>query len=311
MAHTHTVGDMSGRKLLWTIVFNLAITAAEIVGGLFTGYLALLADAAHNLSDVAALVLAWIGLKGSSRPATKRSTYGLLRLEVMTALISAVSLVVIAVFIILAAFERLANPQPITQPSVYLTVAVIGLVGNVVSMVLLHSEKGKSLNMKAAFLHMTYDAVSSVTVIGAGVAIMLTGLVVIDVVLSVILGLMIFWSSYLVIKEAVIIFLEAVPDGIDFDAVLDAVGRVDGVTNVHDLHIWSLSSREVALSCHVCVEEATLPKAPEIVVAVNTILSKQFDIGHGTVQVELDECDRPDILCRTNNHAANNTDRQS
>jgi len=298
--YTHT--KVSGRKLFWTIVFNFGITVAEIVGGLISGYLALLADAVHNLTDVASLGLAWLGVKGSQKPATKKSTYGYKRVEVMTAFISAVFLVVIAIFILKEAYERLLNPQPITKPGIFLSIAGIGLLGNVLSIYFLNSEKGKSLNMKTAFLHMAYDTASSVVVIVGGVVILFTGWYVIDVILSAAIAVMIFWSSYLVIREVVLVFLEAVPRRVDFDSVLKALRGIPHVRDVHDLHIWSLSSQEVALSCHVTIEQKDFQKGPDIIVQINQMLDEQFGIGHGTIQIEKYEGNRPDLLYRRHEH---------
>lgn len=298
--HNHTHNKVSGKKLIWTIFFNLIITIAEFVGGIISGYLALIADAVHNLSDVAALGLAWLGVKGSELPATKKSTYGYKRIEVMTAFISAVSLVVIAIFIIVEAYDRYLHPQELTHPWLFLSVATIGLIGNIVSIWLLHSEKGKSLNMKTAFLHMAYDAVSSVIVIIGGIVILVTKIYIIDVVLSIVIALMIFWSSYLVIKEAVLIFLEAVPEGISFDDVHSRLMNIEKVTNVHDLHIWSLSSVEIALSCHVSVNESDLKNGPQIIEEINNIIRDKFNIGHGTIQIETEGCDNEDLLCGHN-----------
>ena len=295
--HLHAHHGVSGKKLIWTIVFNVIITVAEFIGGLISGYLALIADAVHNLSDVAALGLAWLGVKGSEMPATKKKTFGYKRIEVMTAFISAVSLVVIAIFIIREAFERYLNPQELTYPWLFISVASIGLIGNVVSIWLLHSEKGKSLNMKTAFLHMAYDAVSSIVVIIGGIVILLTGYYIIDVILSLVIALMIFWSSYMVIKEAVLIFLEAVPEGIQFDEVYDALNEFSKIKKVHDLHIWSLSSTEVALSCHICIDENDLTDGPAIVKEVNDMILKRFNIYHGTIQIETSDTDCSDNKC--------------
>lgn len=301
MTHSHVHQSASGKKLAWTILFNAVITLAEFIGGLMTGYLALLADAVHNLSDVAALGLAWLGFKGSEIPATKRSTYGYKRVEVMTAFISAVTLVVIAIFILMEAYDRLLDPQPITRPWIFLTVAAIGLIGNVVSILLLRSEKGKSLNMKTAFLHMAYDAVSSVAVIIGGIVILLTELYIIDVILSSVIALMIFWSSYLVIREAVLIFLESTPEGIEFDEVFSSIRNFPKVEDVHDLHIWSLSSKDIALSCHICLKEENFGDGPDVVAAINRKLCDKFGIGHGTIQLERMDSRRPDALCVQNN----------
>ena len=307
MAHVHDHNNVSGKKLFWTIIFNLIITIAEFVGGILSGYLALVADAVHNLSDVAGLVLAWLGVKGAEMPPTKKSTYGYLRIEVMTAFISAVSLVVISIFIMREAYDRFINPEELTHPYIFLTVAIIGLIGNIVSIILLHSEKGKSLNMKTAFLHMAYDALSSVAVIIGGIIIMTTQIYIIDVILSLIIALMILWSSYAVIKEAIIIFLEAVPKEIDFDKVCKAIISIDKVTDVHDLHIWSLSSKEIALSCHICVEEKDLSGGPKLTQTINEMLRTKFKIGHGTIQVETKECDHPDLICSHAQHGKNHT----
>jgi cobalt-zinc-cadmium efflux system protein len=308
MAHHHHHMP-SQKRLLATILLNLAITVAEFVGGLMSGYLALIADAVHNLSDVAALVLAWFGAKGAQLPATKRSTYGGKRLEVMTAFISAVSLVVIAVFIFIEAYHRLVVPQPLKNATVFLVVAVIGLLGNGLSVWALYSERSSSLNMKTAFLHMAFDTISSVAVIAGGVVILKTGWVLLDPILSILIGIAILWSSYAVIKEAVMIFLEAVPLGIDFDQVHKAIASVPQVQDVHDLHIWSLSSREIALSCHVCVSAEAFQDGPKLIGTINQLLRDQFGIGHGTIQLERDECERNGILCQPNephNHSHNN-----
>jgi len=298
--HHHHTESATGKRLIWTILFNVVITIAEFVGGMISGYLALIADAVHNLSDVAALVLAWFGIKGAQLPATKRSTFGYKRIEVMTALISAVALVVISIFILIEAYKRFVDPQPIKSPYIFMTVAFIGLLGNVLSLWLLHSGKNSSLNMKTAFLHMLYDALSSVVVLVGGITIILTGWYLLDVVLTVVIALMIFWSSYLVIKEAVWILLEAVPSNIEFDNVYDALKNIPKVKNVHDLHIWSLSSKDIALSCHVTIDQKDLLTGPVIIADINNMLCKQFGIGHGTIQLETGDCDRIDILCQTN-----------
>ncbi len=279
---------VSRKRLFWTIIFNVMITVAEFIGGFISGYLALIADAVHNLSDVAALGLAWLGVKGSELPATKKSTYGYKRFEVMTALISAVSLVVIAIFIFKAAFDRIITPQPITRPEIFLTVAVIGLLGNILSMWLLHSEKGKSLNMKAAFLHMFYDALSSVAVVIGGVVIIMTGWYQMDTILACLIGLIIIYSSYLVIKEAVLIFMESVPAAIDFDEVLDSLSGIARVKEIHDLHIWSLSSNEISLSCHVCLGRDDYLEGSNVIIQINEMLRSEFDIGHRTFQLEIE-----------------------
>lgn len=287
MAHVHNhIG--SGKRLFATILLNVGITVAEIIGGIITGYLALLADAIHNLSDVAALVLAYIGEKGANLPPTKKSTYGFKRLEVMTAFASAVGLVIIAIYIFYEAYLRFMNPQPISSTTLLLVIASIGLMGNIFSVFILHSAKELSLNIRTAFLHMLYDTFSSAAVILGAIIILNTGWTYIDPILSLIIGLMILWSSFDVLKEATVIFFEGVPRGIDFDEVAEEIGRIPKVRDVHHLHIWSLSSSSVALSCHIFLNEEEYQSAPEVIRLISETMKKKFNIGHCTIQAEID-----------------------
>ena len=206
----------------------------------------------------------------------------------MTAFVSAVSLVVIAFFIFGEAFDRFFNPQPITNPVIFLTVAVIGLLGNLLSIWFLHSEKDKSLNLKAAFLHMFYDALSSAAVVIGGVVIIMTDWYILDTILAFLIGLMILYSSYLVIKEALLIFMESVPAGIDYDEVLGSISNMALVKEVHDLHIWSLSSTETALSCHLYLNRDDYLEGSVLIRQINQMLRSKFNIGHGTFQLEIE-----------------------
>jgi cobalt-zinc-cadmium efflux system protein len=292
MAHTHHyhTDSSSGGRLFFTILLNAAITAAEFIGGLLSGYLALVADAFHNLSDVAALILAYFGEVSSRRPATKKSTYGFKRIEVMTAFVSAGSLVVIALYIFYKAYQRFIEPVELSNPTMILIVAGIGLVGNILSVILLQSSKKRTLNIKAAFLHMLYDAVSSAAVIIGAILIMKFGWYIIDPLLSVIIGIMILWSSYNVIKEATLIFLEAAPSHIDFDQVAIEIKKHPMVIDAHHLHIWSLSSSSVALSCHICLEAKDFNESPRIIGELGKMLNEKFNIGHATLQPEMGQC---------------------
>jgi cobalt-zinc-cadmium efflux system protein len=184
-----------------------------------------------------------------------------------------------------------------------MVVAAIGLCGNLASVFMLASERDKSLNMKTAFLHMAFDTVSSVVVLIGGVVILVTGLVIIDTILSAAIALAIFWSSYLVIKEAAMILLEAVPSAVQFDEVLAALRQVPRVRDVHDLHIWALSSNEIALSCHVCLDEADYRDGMSFIKSINDLLSSQFGIGHATIQLEQSDCARNDLLCKYHHHS--------
>ena len=292
--HHHHHGT-SAARLGWTILLNLVITAAEAVGGLMSGSLALLSDAGHNLSDVIALILAYFGAWGSTLRPTKRSTYGFKRLEVVTAVINALALVGIALFIVYEAFFRYAQPTPINVP-IMLVVGMIGLAGNLLSVWILVHDRHKTINARAAFLHMLYDAISSVAVIAGGIVILFSGWYLLDLILSVLIAMMILWSSLDVLKEAGGIFMEAAPKGIDPDAVTRTILTVPGVTDVHHLHIWSISSSQVALSCHVTLLEPYGRDFPAVIRTVHDVLRDEHGIDHATIQPEGEICPEQNIL---------------
>jgi len=298
MEHAHKHSG-SGAKWFATIILNVIITAAEFIGGLLTGYLALMADAVHNLSDVAALLLGYIGEVGSRKPPTKKSTYGFKRLEVMTAFISAVTLVVIAIYIFYEAYLRIIHPIELSNPTLLIIIASIGFVGNILSVFLLHPAKDKTLNVKAAFMHMFYDALSSLAVIVGAVVIFTTGWLYVDPILSILIGLMIIWSSIGVLKEATMIFFEAVPQGIEYDKVKAAIMAHPKVNDVHDLHIWSLSTMNIALSCHIALNKSDYNTGPEIIKKISKTMKYKFGIGHSTIQPECDNCPTSDIICHS------------
>ncbi len=306
MSHSHTHSHKlpkSSRVLGWTIIFNVVITVTEFVAGALTGVLALVADATHNLSDVAGLVLAYFGEKTSEAPATKTATYGRRRMEVFTALISATSLVIIAGYIVYEAYERFVSPQPIQNFSLFVIVASIGLLGNVASVWVLRKESVDSINRKAALLHMIYDGLSSVAVIVGGIVMYYSGWTFVDPILSVLIAGMIIWSSLDVFKRGWQVFMEATPTDIDFDDVMSELEEHDSVQNAHHLHIWSLSSTEIALSCHVCVATDNLSDINQILLELNQNLKSKFGISHATIQVETGPCSDLGGVCGEELHS--------
>jgi len=278
----------SGGALGWTIVFNVVITGAEYIAGALTGSLALMADATHNLSDVAGLVLAYFGEKSSEVAPTKTATYGHLRMEVFTALLSAVSLVVIAAYIVYEAYTRFVTPEEITSFPLFLTVASIGLLGNIGSVWMLRKESVDSINRKAALLHMVYDGLSSVAVVLGAIVIYYTGWVYLDPALSILIAGMIVWSSLDVFKSGWRVMMEVAPSGVEYDEVMSALEAEPMIIDAHHLHIWSLSSTDIALSCHVRVRVEDLSEVNNVIGSVNAMLAERFGISHATIQVETD-----------------------
>jgi cobalt-zinc-cadmium efflux system protein len=283
--HGHGPGSR-GRTLGLVILFNSVITAAEYAGGVVSGSLALISDAGHNLSDVLSLLLGLAGERVSGRTPSARYSFGLKRFEVLVALVNALTLVAIGAYIVYESVMRYLNPVSV-DTSVMLPVACVGLAGNVFSILLLHRRRGENLNMRAAFLHLFYDAVSSVAVIAVGITLIFSpGLLVLDIVVSLVIAVMIVWSSMDIIRESLRIFLQGTPDHIKPDAIHERIMGIPGVDGVHGLHVWSVSSSEVFLSCHVCLGGNDGTDADALIRAVNEMLAAEFGITHTTIQVE-------------------------
>lgn len=281
-AHEHMAG--AGGKLGWVILANAAITVTEFMAGMLSGSLALISDAGHNLSDVLALILGYAGERAAQRRPSARFSFGLRRLEVLIALVNALSLVVIGVLIVLAAAERFTKPVEV-RGGLMLIVALIGLLGNGVSILVLHGHRRQNLNLKAVFLHLLFDTLSSVAVVAVGVVLLFRPWYWLDLVVSLGIVVMIAISSAGVISEAVRIFLQAAPGSIDPQEVRGAILALDEIKSVHGLHIWSVSSKEIFLSCHVCTADETLD-TNQAILAINRMLTERFSIEHSTIQVE-------------------------
>ena len=279
------------KKIGWTVLLNLIITLAEYIGGMMSGSLALLSDAGHNLADVISLILSYFGEKISDTKPTGQHSFGFKRVEIFTALINTLSLWAIGIIIIAEAIERINAPQAISL-GLMLPIACIGLFGNVISIMVLNKEKDENLNMKAAYLHLFYDAISSVAVIMTSIIIYFTHWIVLDVVVSIFIAVMIFWSGFGIIKKAIHIFMQGVPENIDFEEVYKSILKTPGVRSVHCIHIWSINSKEAFLSCHICVDDRKIGN-DKIVKELNAMLEKRFGVSHTTIQVENEgTCDK-------------------
>ncbi|HSO74191.1 MAG TPA: cation diffusion facilitator family transporter [Blastocatellia bacterium] len=282
--HSHLHGQGSNRRRLM-VVLALTVTymLAEAIGGFLTNSLALLSDAGHMLADVAALLLAMLALWFAARPVTPKKTYGYYRMEILAALANGVALVVISLLISYEALQRIRQPQEVQGLELTL-IAAGGLVINAVSAWLLHSASEENLNMRAAFLHVIGDMLGSIGAIAAGVLIWQWGWTIADPIISVLMCLLIVYSSWQLIRESVNILLEGTPSHINIRALVEAMHGVEGVTDVHDLHVWTISSGKEALSAHVTIEVG----APhhETLEALQQQLRSMFNIGHVTLQLE-------------------------
>jgi cobalt-zinc-cadmium efflux system protein len=282
-SHSHGRAARSRRRLSIVLVLTAVYMLAEAVGGWMTGSLALLADAGHMLTDVAALALALIAVWFGSRPATSSKTFGYYRLEILAALINGVALVVISLLIFYEAYKRWAQP-PQVKSGLMILIATGGLVINLICARLLHGDHKDDLNMRGARLHIIGDALGSVGAILAGALMWLYGWYAADPLFSSLIGLLIVWSSWHLIRESTNVLLEGTPAHINHAAVEDAILHTNGVTNVHDLHIWTITSGRDALSAHV-IHVETISQA-ELLKELRAKLQDRFGVDHLTIQME-------------------------
>ena len=273
------------RSLLWTLAVTASIMILEAVGGWLSGSLALQADAGHMLADSSSLLLSVLAISFASRPADLRRTYGFYRAEILAALVNGAALVVVAALIFWEGIQRLRSPEEI-RVGTMLGVAAIGLVANVVGILLLRERSRGSLNVRGAYLHVVGDALSSVGVVVAGLIIWATGWVYADAIVSLAIAVVIVWGAVRLIREATDVLLEAVPAHLDLAEVLHAMENTEGVTRVHDLHVWTISSGMYALSAHVVVDSCDLPRNDEILRDLRETLSSRFGLDHVTLQIE-------------------------
>lgn len=281
-AHDHA-REATQPRLALVLVLSFSYMIAEALGGWITGSLALLADAGHMLSDVAALGLALFAGWVAARRSGLRWTYGRARAEILAALAQGVGLVVVAVIIILEARERIGQPQEIAGLGV-MVIAAGGLGINLVSLWILHGGRRENLNLRGAWLHVMSDALGSIGAITSGALIFFFGWGWADPVASIVISGLVLASAWMLLRDALDILMEAAPRGIDPDQVLSCLCALGEVENVHDLHVWSLGSGQVALSCHIVVGREG--SNTSLLFRIYELLDERFGIGHATVQFE-------------------------
>jgi cobalt-zinc-cadmium efflux system protein len=300
--HSHATGHLTGghdtragvgnggraanrRRLAVTLGLVLVYMCAEAVGGLLTGSLALLADAGHMLSDAASLGLALFALWIAQKPRTPERTFGYYRTEILAALLNGATLVAVAVFIVVEAWHRFRSP-PAVDGRTMMWIAVGGLVVNLVGMGVLHGGKDESLNLRGAWLHVLSDTLGSVQAIVAGALIWAYGWQWADPAASVLIAALVTWSSWSLLRDSVSVLMEATPRHLDAGEIEGALAGVAGVREVHDLHVWTITSGFESLSVHVRVEDRDRDR---VLAELRALLRERFGIDHSTIQIEAGE----------------------
>lgn len=288
--HQHHHGTATGRyrrRLVIVLTITLFVMGAQVVGGLVSGSLALLADAGHMLTDAAGVAIALIAATLAARPATKARTFGLQRAEILAALVNAVLLGVLAIWVLVEGLQRWSEP-PDVATGLMLGVAVLGALANLISLLILRTGREVSLNVRGAYLEVLGDLIGSSAVIAAAVVIATTGYTRADVIASVAIGLLILPRAWFLLRDVINVLLEATPKGIDLDEVRDHIKEIPGVVDVHDLHAWAITSGVPVLSAHVVVDDDCIDRglSGQVLDALARCLGEHFDTDHCTFQLE-------------------------
>lgn len=295
--HGHSHGNaaaMSPARFKFVTLLNLVITIAEFVGGIISGSLALLSDAVHNLSDTASILISYFAYKISGRDHDLKHTYGYQRAEILAALINAVTLAVICVFLLFEAIKRFYHPSPI-KGYVMLVVAAIGLLANLMSVLLMHSGSKENINIRSSYLHMLGDTFSSVGVIIGGIAIVLWKVYWIDPLITILVALYIAKESFEIIKRSVHIIMQGAPD-ISLPEIQKDLMALGGIENIHHTHLWMINDRSIIFEAHIEVQDRMLSELATLLDKINQFLSTKHYIEHVTIQFECNRCVSKELI---------------
>lgn len=282
--------DHTGRNLAITVILNSVITVAQFIGGIISGSLGLISDAIHNLSDVVSVILAFFAHRIGQRKSTLKSTYGFKRAEILAAFINAISLVVISVYLFFEAIKRFLNPEHVDYKWMII-LGFIGLLANSLSVFILHHDKEKSLNIKAAYLHLIGDALTSLAVITGGFFIMIFDVYWIDPLVTVLISIYIFVHTFKILKQSTRILMQFAPKGIGTDEVATLLSEIKEISDVHHIHIWQLDDNEFHFEAHIVLESnISIDAANEIIIKAKRLLNSRFGISHTTFQFEHLKC---------------------
>ncbi len=291
MAHHHHHHDenISGSRLIITMLLNFLITVVEIIGGILSGSLSLISDALHNFSDGIAVIISYFALKLKEKPNSYKHTFGFKRAEILAALINSSALLVISFYLFYESGARLLNPTEV-QGGLMTLVASIGLAANIAGTLLLKKGSDSSMNIKAAYLHLLSDAVSSVAVILGGLAIYYLSVYWLDPVLTILIAAYVLKESFHILTDALHVLMEGTPEGISLEDIRKKVESFEHVVNIHHVHVWSVGENDIHLEAHINIDNMMTDKSDELREKIEKALHDEFDIHHATIQFECGKC---------------------
>jgi len=290
-----------GKRLIITMILNLVIPVIQIYGGIMSGSMALISDALHNLSDFISVLISYVALRLGRQGPTLKQTFGYKRIEVFATLLNVALLYGVGFYIVIEGYKRLLRPESI-QEYLVIVVALIAFVANMVSTLMLKAGAKVNLNMRSAFLHMLTDALTSLVVVILGVVWIFKPWYWLDPVVSWIIVGMILYSGWDLLKDSLLILMNATPPGIDLEEIQKAMESISGIKEIHHLHVWNPSAESIALAAHVTVPDQMLSSADEIATELRTLLLCRFKIDHPILQFEANGCETSDLLCCLPDH---------
>ena len=304
-SHTHShlreASKQTTVRLSLSLFLTLAFVIIEAGAGIFANSLALLTDAAHNLTDVIALGLTWFAVRVTAQPANAQKTYGYHRAGILVALLNSTTLVLISLGIFYEAYQRFLDP-PNVQSGILISVGLIAVVINLVTALLVHRGSEHDLNLRSVFVHLMGDVLSTVGAVIAGVIIYFTNANWLDPFVSVLIGFLILYNAWGILKDAIDILLEATPRDVDVQAMVKDIAQVDGVLGVHDIHVWSLTQSLRTMSAHILTDDLHISVGADIQHQINEMLYHRYNITHATLQLECVDCSPDELYCDLNGH---------
>lgn len=294
--NTHNHPDLTGRKLIVSILLNIVITVAQVIGGLLSGSLSLLSDALHNFSDVLSLIISYIATVLSKKKASTNRTFGYKRAEIIAAFVNALSLIIVAIILIKESVERFLNPQEI-ESSLVIWLSIVAILGNGFSVLLLRKEASSNMNMKSAYLHLLTDMMASVAVLVGGLLMLFFKWYWVDPLLTFAIALYLIFMGYDLLQDATRVLMLFTPNSIAVDQIVNSINKIEAIKNMHHVHIWQLNEDEVHLEAHIDFnEDIKLSQFDAILEEIEEELFHNYGINHVNIQPEFGKCDSKQII---------------